>query len=391
MVAQGSALATPLGQVGASSSRVLASGRSVGRAARHHRVDHGQVRARAAIRVEPIPRARGVGEDDPSHDVVGVRRVDPQIDELAAIRRIGRVRGGRSPRGLLRAGGKRRPHVHRDRHRRRVPPRGLRPLGDLRRRGGDSLGGAPVEDDAVGDRAGEACRLRPEGRDPDLRRVRERGGPVATGAPSTMPVPPANARRRASTVEPSLVERARVPRARSRARAGAALPTAPAPWPPPSRAAPAIVPGAARRRSPAGADRSRPPGPSGPPACLGRPPPAGRALGSRPPRRRARARRDRPTDRGRAARIRSRRVGVRARSCSDGARAMEQVTFTTDDGARLEGELRLPEDAPRGIGGAVPPPPAARRIEGPPLAVGDPQRTCGRASDSPCSASTSAA
>jgi len=27
---------------------------------------------------------------------------------------------------------------------------------------------------------------------------------------------------------------------------------------------------------------------------------------------------------------------------------MEHVTFTTDDGARLEGELRLPEDTPRG-------------------------------------------
>src|SRR3989440_7968144 len=34
--------------------------------------------------------------------------------------------------------------------------------------------------------------------------------------------------------------------------------------------------------------------------------------------------------------------------CSDGDRPMETVTFTTEDGIRLEGELRMPDGTPRG-------------------------------------------
>ena len=45
----------------------------------------------------------------------------------------------------------------------------------------------------------------------------------------------------------------------------------------------------------------------------------------------------------------------RAAICSDGDRPMDQVTFTTEDGIRLEGELRMPDGAPRGAPWSVTP------------------------------------
>src|SRR4029078_11683779 len=83
-----------------------------------------------------------------------------------------------------------------------------------------------------------------------------------------------------------------------------------------------------------------------PRACRAFRPPAGTARRTRRPRPSALGPRTRT--RGKGGGARRARVGETARACSDGGRAMDPVTFTTDDAARLEGELRMPEGEPRG-------------------------------------------
>ena len=46
---------------------------------------------------------------------------------------------------------------------------------------------------------------------------------------------------------------------------------------------------------------------------------------------------------------------------------MEPLTFTTEDGVRLEGELRLPDGEPRGSAVLCHPHPAPRRVQGSPV------------------------
>src|SRR5207244_1057215 len=74
--------------------------------------------------------------------------------------------------------------------------------------------------------------------------------------------------------------------------------------------------------------------------CRERRSPAGRGRGNRARRRLRSGRPDPPTGAGRGARTRSPHEVGAARARWHRARPMEAVTFTTEDGVRIEGELR---------------------------------------------------
>ena len=140
----------------------------------------------------------------PAITAPGSARIHAHRDELPRVRGVGPVRGRHRARALEAARHERRPHVDGHGDVGGFATGGACAVGDLRHRRRDTAGGAPVEDDPIGDLACEDRGPRPERCDPKFWRVgqRQRRPDRASPRPSRChPRTPRGARRRWPAVD----------------------------------------------------------------------------------------------------------------------------------------------------------------------------------------------